>query len=123
MVWLSPILPFLNDTRENIESILESCIRAGVKGIICFGMGLTLREGNREYFYQKLDRHFPGLKEEYIRRYGNSYEVNSPDNRELMKLCHDTCEKHGIMHDIDQVFRYLNTFEEKETITQMSLFE
>ncbi len=123
VVWLSPILPFLNDTRENIESILESCIRAGVKGIICFGMGLTLREGNREYFYQKLDRHFPGLKEEYIRRYGNSYEVNSPYNRELMKLFHDTCEKHGIMHDIDQVFRYLNTFEEKETITQMSLFE
>ena len=56
VVWLSPILPFLNDTRENIEGILEYCIRAKVRGIICFGMGMTLREGDREYYYQALDR-------------------------------------------------------------------
>ena len=123
VVWLSPILPFINDTRENIEGILESCIRAKVKGIICFGMGLTLREGNREYFYQKLDRHFPGLKDEYIRLYGNSYEVNSPRNRELMQLFHETCERHGIMHDMDQIFRYMSTFEEKDTGVQVSLFD
>ena len=51
IVWLDPILPFLNDTRENIAGILDSCIDAGVKGILCFNMGLTLREGSREYFY------------------------------------------------------------------------
>lgn len=123
VVWLSPILPFLNDSRENIQILLEACIQAGVKGIICFGMGLTLREGNRDYFYQQLDRHFPGLKEEYIRLYGNSYEVSSPRNRELMKLFHETCEKSGILHDNGEIFRYMRTFEEKDGNMQMSLFE
>lgn len=121
VVWLSPILPFINDTRENIQGILELCLDARVKGIICFGMGLTLREGNREYFYAQLDKKFPGLKEEYIRRFGNQYEVNSPRNRELMTLFHDTCERYGLLHDNEAIFRYLRTFEEKEP--QMSLFD
>lgn len=74
IVWLSPILPFINDTEENIRGILHYCIEAGVRGIICFGMGVTLREGDREYFYQALDRHFPGLRKEYVRSFGNAYE-------------------------------------------------
>ena len=123
VVWLSPILPFLNDSRENIQILLEACIQAGVKGIICFGMGLTLREGNRDYFYRQLDQYFPGLKEEYIRFYGSSYEVSSPRNRELMKLFHETCEKSGILHDNGEIFRYMRTFEEKDGNMQMSLFE
>ena len=120
VVWLDPILPFLNDTRENITGILESCMEAGVRGILCFNMGLTLREGNREYFYARLDRHFPGLKEEYIRTYGNRYEVNSPRNRELMALFHASCEKAGILHDVNGIFTYLHTFEQEDP--QLSLF-
>ncbi|MDE7043884.1 MAG: radical SAM protein, partial [Acetatifactor sp.] len=65
VVWLSPILPFINDTEDNISGILDMCIEAKVYGIICFGMGLTLRDGNREYFYKQLDRLFPRLKEKY----------------------------------------------------------
>ena len=114
VVWLCPILPFLNDTRDNIQRILEYCQDAGVKGIICFGMGLTLREGSREFFYQNLDHLFPGLKEEYIRIYGSAYELNSPNNGQLMKLFHDTCEKGGILHHNNEIFHYLNTFEEKQ---------
>ena len=114
VVWLCPILPFLNDTRDNIQRILEYCQDAGVKGIICFGMGLTLREGSREFFYQNLDHLFPGLKEEYIRIYGSAYELNSPNNGQLMKLFHDTCEKAGILHHNNEIFHYLNTFEEKQ---------
>ena len=110
VVWLCPILPFLNDTRENIQGILEYCQDAGAKGVICFGMGLTLREGSREFFYWNLDRLFPGLKEEYIRSYGNSYVLNSPNNAQLMQLFHETCEKAGIAHNNDEIFRYLNTF-------------
>lgn len=121
VVWLSPILPFINDTRENIQGILELCAQAQVKGIICFGMGVTMREGNREYFYAQLDRKFPGLKEEYIRRYGNRYELNSPYDRELMTLFQDTCERYGIAHEINGIFRYLRTFEQKQR--QMSLFD
>lgn len=114
VVWLCPILPFLNDTRDNIQRILEYCRDAGVKGIICFGMGLTLREGSREFFYQNLDHLFPGLKEEYIRIYGSAYELNSPNNGQLMKLFHDTCEKAAILHHNNEIFHYMNSFEEKQ---------
>lgn len=120
VVWLCPILPFINDTEENIRGILDACIETGVKGILNFGMGVTLRSGDREYFYAQLDKKFPGLKERYIRTYGNAYEASSPRNRELMKLFHDTCEAHGIWHDNSKIFRYMAQFEEKSN--QMSLF-
>ena len=122
VVWLCPILPYINDTRENIETILQMCIEAQVRGVICFGMGLTLRDGSREYFYRQLDRHFPGLKERYIREYGDRYEVPSPRSDELMRLFHHTCGQNGIMHDNDEIFAYLRRFEEKEPFEQLSLW-
>ncbi len=123
VVWLSPILPFLNDTKENISGILDMCVKAGVYGVICFGMGLTLREGNREYFYKQLDKLFPGLKERYIRSFGNQYIIESPNNACLMRLFHQTCQKHGIEHDNERIFRYLNEFEEKSAVRQLSLLD
>ena len=123
VVWLCPVLPYINDTRENIEAILKMCVEAQVRGVICFGMGLTLRDGNREYFYRQLDRHFPGLKNRYIREYGNRYELPSPRGDELMRLFHQTCEKNGIMHDKDEIFSYLHRFEEKSPHEQLSLWE
>ena len=121
VVWLSPILPFINDTEENIRGILDYCIKAGVKGIICFGMGVTLREGDREYFYQALDRHFPGMKQKYASTFGNAYEIPSPNSRHLMQIFRDTCREHGIMCDVDECFRYLSDLPDK--YIQMSLFD
>ena len=122
VVWLTPILPFINDTKENISGILDLCIEAKVYGIICFGMGLTLREGNREYFYDQLDRLFPGLKAKYIQMYGNQYIIGSPENDRLMKLFHQKCFKNGILHNNEQIFQYLHTFEEKNAAEQLSLW-
>ncbi len=119
VVWLSPILPYLNDTKENIQGILEACIAAKVKGIICFGMGVTLREGDREYFYAALDRHFPGLKEQYIRRYGNAYELLSDRSGALMQMFRETCTANGILCDADTCFQYLR--ELPEPYEQLSL--
>lgn len=121
VVWLSPILPFLNDTEENIRGILQYCVEAGVKGIICFGMGLTLREGDREYYYRALDRHFPGLKERYIQTYGNAYELASPNWKPLMEIFRETCAQYGIMSTPDECFAYLHAFPEK--CIQLSLFD
>ncbi|MBO6159308.1 MAG: radical SAM protein [Firmicutes bacterium] len=123
VVWLCPILPYINDTPENIASILQMCIEAQVRGVICFGMGLTLRDGSREYFYRQLDRHFPGLKEHYIREYGDRYEVPSPRSDELMRLFHQTCGQNGIMHDNNEIFADLSRFEEKEPFEQLSLWQ
>lgn len=123
VVWLSPILPFINDTIENLSGILNYCIEAHVYGIICFGMGVTLREGNREYFYQQLDKSFPHLKEKYMKTYGYQYVLNSPHHQELMKFFHQTCEQHGIVHNNKQIFEYLSQFDEKELNQQLSLFD
>ena len=121
IVWLTPILPFINDTEENIRAILRECIRVGVKGIICFDMGMTLREGDREYYYEALDRHFPGMKAKYNRRYGNAYELPSPDSKRLMALFHEICRDNGIMDDPGECFRYLQ--EMPDQYHQMSMFD
>ena len=121
VVWLTPILPFINDTEANVRAILNACAEAGVAGIICFDMGLTLREGDREYYYAALDRHFPGLKREYVRRYGNAYEVPSPNRDALMRLFHDFCEAHGMLHRPEDCFAFLNTLPPKHR--QLSLFD
>lgn len=119
IVWLSPILPFINDTEENITSILNECARVGVKGIICFGMGVTLREGDREYFYSALEKNFPGLKYRYMSTYGNAYDVQSPDSAKLMRIMKRICKEHGIMSDPDECFRYMNDLPDK----QISIFD
>ena len=113
VVWLTPILPFINDTEENVRAILEACARVKVKGIICFDMGLTLREGDREYYYAALDRDFPGLKEKYIRTYGNAYEVPSPNREPLMRLFRTFCREHGMMYKPDECFEYMGTLPDR----------
>lgn len=123
VVWLTPVLPFINDTNENISNILDMCHEAKVYGIICFGMGLTLREGNREYFYKQLDRLYPRLKEKYIEIYGNEYIISSPNNTNLMNLFHKKCEQCGIVHNNEQIFNYLRTFEEKNTCRQLNIWD
>lgn len=123
LVWIDPILPFINDTKENLQGILDYCVKAGVYGIVTMGMGMTLRDGNREYFYEKLDEHFPGLKEKYIETYGNSYDVMSPNEEELMKLLVSTCEAHNIVYDQEEIFRYSREYKNKTQGVQMSIFD
>ena len=121
IVWLTPILPFINDTEENVTSILEECARVDVKGIIDFGMGLTLREGDREYYYAALDKHFPGMKQRYIQRYGNSYELPSPNAKALQGILRRICKENGMLSNPYECFKYLNELPDK--YQQMSLFD
>lgn len=122
VVWLCPILPFINDTSENIDAIVDMCRQTGVYGIINFGMGLTLRNGNREYFYDKLDKHFRGLKQRYISAYGTSYVIDSPKAAELYARFCDRCDRAGIIHGNDKLFAYLNEFPSKQGFEQLSMF-
>ena len=114
VVWMSPFLPYINDTFENLSGLLGYCLGAKVKGIINFGIGLTLREGNREYFYSELDKHFPNLKNRYINEYKNSYEVTSSKNNELMAYFYSVCKKNKILCNINDVFSYLHEFPQQE---------
>ncbi len=123
VVWLTPLLPYINDTEENLLGILNYCKEAKVYGIICFGIGVTLRDGNREYLYAQQDKKFPGIKDQYIKEYGNSYIINSKNNAKLMKIFHEFCEENKIEHNPDKIFGYLNEFEDKTKFEQLSFFD
>jgi len=119
IVWISPILPFINDTVENMEGLLRYCVEAKVKGILCFRMGLTLREGNREYFYKKLDEDFPGMKNQYIKKFGNAYECKSDREKELLSMIEKVCKENNMLFGPTECFEYLHTFEEKAECEQI----
>ena len=120
VVWLCPVLPFINDTEENLRGILDYCVKAKVRGILCFGFGVTLREGDREYFYEKLDEHFPGMKERYIERFGDSYQCHSPNSVRLMEIFRDECKRHGILYRTNEVFAFMKDVAPK--VKQTTLF-
>lgn len=120
--WMTPILPFLNDTEENIRGILNYCVEAKVYGIIQFGIGVTLRDGDRQYFYNKLDKHFPGVQEKYIEKYGNAYELPSPNQPHLLKVLTEECRKNNMVYEVGALFQYMAQFEDKQAGEQMTLF-
>lgn len=114
VVWFCPLCPFINDSLENLEGILGYCKAAGVKGIINYGMGLTLREGDREYYYAKLDQYFPGLKQKYIDTYGwNAYELTSPNAQKLDRYFKEFCVENKIITGWDEVFAFMRKFPER----------
>ena len=122
VVWLCPILPFINDSEDNLRGILKYCKDADVHAVLLFGVGMTLREGNREYYYSKLDEHFPGLREKYEKKYRDSYSISCPKGKSLMRFVYDECQRLGIMCGTKKVFAYLNKFEDKFSAGQFSLF-
>lgn len=119
VVWMTPILPYINDTEENIRGILNYCKDAKAKGVLTFGIGMTLRYGNREYYYKKLDDLFPGLKSKYIRQFGTSYGIKSPKGKELGKLVRDFCKKNNMMCGTKEIFEYVSDFPEREKQIEM----
>lgn len=121
IVWMTPILPFINDTEENIRGLLSYCAAAGVHGILLFNMGMTLRNGDREYFYRKLDQHFPGIKKRYQDTYGNAYEIVSPNNPRLMGITRTFCKENHLLFGAEPCFSYLDQMEEKDSWTQLTL--
>lgn len=102
-VWLNPVLPYITDTEENIISILRQTAAAGGKFVVCF-FGMTLRSGNREYFFDALQRDFPGIREKYLSAFGNAYECGSPDAQRLYDIFKSECTRLGLawrFHDVN----------------------
>lgn len=121
-VWLCPILPFLNDTEENLRGLLGYCWEAGVEVIVNFGMGVTLRDGDRQYFYQQLDAHFPRLKDQYIKTFGSHYECPSPNAAQLSRILRKECSAHGVICEPEAAMDWLMRFEDKQAGEQLNLF-
>ena len=110
VVWLSPILPYINDTEQNINSILDWCIDTNVKGVLNLDMGLSMRQGNREYFYKKLDENFPGLKEKYVEEFKDQEFIYGRNYRKLKGIIKNTCQKYKILYKQDDIFNYIYEF-------------
>lgn len=123
IVWMNPILPFINDDMDNVKGIMKYCIDAGVYGIMNDGMSLTLRPGSREHYYEQLDRLFPGMKERYIETYGEAYELASPNKDELMSYFRKTCDENNIVHDREELLRFMREYKNKTLGTQMTIYD
>ena len=101
-VLMMPILPFINDSEENVLAIVRSAHAAGAKYV--YGqMGLTLRDGQREFFYDQLEKDFPGLKEKYAAQYGLKYEANSPDRKRLYQIFKKECDQLGLLYNMANI--------------------
>ncbi len=95
-VWLNPVLPCLTDTEENIRRLVRMTAENGGRFVVCF-FGMTLRTGNREYYFSALQREFPGVREHYLREYGNAYEIPAREPERLYAAFTDECRKHGLL--------------------------
>lgn len=115
---LMPVLPFIEDTVVNITGIVRRAAECGAR-FIYPAFGMTLRANQREWYFDKLDQHFPGLKMKYIQHYGNAYECVSPRAKELWKVFAAECDQHGILYRMpDIVEAYKQGYDER----QLTLF-
>jgi DNA repair photolyase len=92
---MMPILPFIEDTVENVTQLVKMARDAGAVYILPW-FGMSLRSGSRDYYYEKLDQHFPGVKQKYIQQFGGRYECNSPHWRKLDDVFQKRVYKYGI---------------------------
>lgn len=115
---LTPIIPFITDSEENIRNVIRLSYENGAKFVFSMG-GVTLRENQREFFYEQLDKTFPGVKEKYIKTYGNDYFCY-PLNNNLENVFKEECEKYGLfykMEDIIKAYKKENSEQEQLTFT------
>jgi len=113
-VTMMPILPFINDKEEDIIKLVQACAYYGAKFIIAY-FGVTLRDRQRDYYYEKLDQHYPGLKEKYHNLYGNRYACNVTNAKRLYQVFEKECKKYGIVYKMQDVM----TYEKENTLSQL----
>jgi len=117
-VLMMPILPFICDTEENVTEILTRAKDAGAR--FCYpAFGMTLRSGNREYFYQQLDEHFPGMKGRYMERYYDDYGCPTPRARRLWGVFKERCQELGLLYNMRDIISQYRAGYERE---QLRLF-
>ena len=117
-VWLNPVLPFITDSEENIIGVVRKAAEAGAKFVVCF-FGMTLRSGNREYYFAALEEEFPGLRAQYLSTFGNAYECAAPNVQRLYERFTTECERLGLAWR----FRDVNAGMMQRQPRQMSLFD
>lgn len=119
-IMMNPVLPFLTDNEESIKELVRLAYTSGAKFIHTY-MGMTLRENQRDYYYKALDNAFPGLKNRYIKYYGNSYNCIVPNAKKLYEVFVEECQKYGILYDMKDIIKSYKKKNIKEE--QLKLFD
>ena len=116
-IMMNPMLPFITDKEEDIRYIVKLAYENGAKFIHTY-MGMTLRENQRDYYFYKLNQHFIGIKEKYIKYYGDKYNCIVPNYKRLYKVFTDECIKYGILYDMKDIIKaYKKEIKSNEQIT------
>lgn len=117
-ILLMPVLPFLEDHEENISDMIRLAYEHGAQ-FIYPAFGVTLRQNQRDWYYKKLDQHFPGLKQQYINSFGNAYECRSPKAKALWSLFKKECDQFGLLYKMEDI---INGYKQGYGDQQLSLF-
>lgn len=107
---MTPLLPFIEDTEENVLQILRRAKECGARSVYPM-FGLTMRAGQREYFYRKLEELFPGsgLADRYARTYGDRYVCTSPRVKRLWKIFTEECTRLGLLYEMRDIISAYKT--------------
>lgn len=119
-ILLMPVLPYLEDSLENIRQIVQMAADAGAR-FIYPAFGVTLRGNQRDWYYGKLNELFPGqgYVEKYQKRYGSYYECRSPKAKSLWNVLKEECEKHHILYQMKDI---IHSYRHPYAYEQLSLF-
>ncbi len=118
-IMMNPSLPFITDNEEDIRLLVKLAYSSGAQFIHTY-LGMTLRENQRDYYYQKLDKLFPNLKAKYIKYYGNRYNCLVPNYKKLYKVFTEECQKYGLLYQMNDIIKKYK--KEIKTNEQISLF-
>lgn len=103
-IMMNPVLPFITDNEDDIKELVKLAHESGAKFIHTY-MGMTLRENQRDYYFAKLDKYFPNLKQQYIKYYGLKYNCKAPNCKKLYKIFTDECKKYGILYNMKDIIK------------------
>lgn len=117
-VLLTPVLPWITDNRENLLEIVQRAKACGAKFVYC-SYGVTLRDNQREYFYDRLNELFPGVRKNYLESFGNSYGCQSPQEGELKFEVRQACEALGLHYRMKDI---IAGYKKADEYDQLSLF-
>lgn len=117
-VLLHPILPFINDTEENVIQIVRKAYESGARFVHGY-FGVTLRDRQRTYYFKKLDQYYPGLKEKYLKTYGHRYECLSVHHKNLESILKRECQKYGLLYKMSDIIK---AYKHENKVEQLSLF-
>ncbi len=103
-IMMNPVLPFITDNEKDIKELVKLASENGAKFIHTY-MGITLRENQRDYYYEKLDENFKELKEKYMKYYGDRYDCIAPNYKKLYKVFTEECDKYGILYNMEDIIK------------------